>query len=245
MTIGIPTYKRPDSLAKLLTIIANTPEFYLNSEIMVLNDSGTKDFDEGYDHALKYGKDLKIDYLRNETNIGFARSFCKLIQECKTTYLLLMADDDILLKDHFSDILIFLKEKNPDLLSPQWLFKDGRFMRGIMEARKVEPEEYRHCCGHAPGVIFNVEKARKFVNLVQGRININCAATLTYPLVSFSIPLILSYNNCWWFGKPIAMEGDACASGIKDAHGYHYSTLASSVSLLRQSAKNAITNRFS
>lgn len=228
LTVGIPTYKRPESLAKLLNLIFSTPQFHENVEVVIINDSGTDEFDAEYDEAI-YKFNWGIRFIKNEMNVGFPKSFVKLILECQTSYLLVMADDDLLISEHFLEILYFLKEKAPDLLSPQWIYKNGRFGRGVKQTRKVKIEEHRLCSGHAPGVIFNVNKSREFIPLVENRIISNCAATLTYPLVSLTIPLILAANNCYWFGKPIAREGDAHRSGIKDAKGNHYSSLASRI----------------
>jgi glycosyltransferase involved in cell wall biosynthesis len=229
ITIGIPTYRRAESLVKLLENITTLSELKIDIDVLIIDDSGTKECNIKNKKGIESFKSLKINYIINHVNLGFPRTLLKLIKECKTKYLILIADDDIFIKDNLIDILDFVDKNSPDLLSPQWLYKSGKFGRGINSTRKVLPEEHRLCCGHAPGVIFNVEKAKEFFNVIEDRIKLSCNATLTYPLVSLSIPLMLFYDNCYWYGKPIVMEGDACESGLKDSKGNHYSTTASSI----------------
>jgi hypothetical protein len=229
LTIGIPTYKRPHSCAKLLNQILNSQILNDNVKVIVVNDSGSEEFEKEYATIINSYDGLDINYLTNVQNIGFPKSLLKLFSFCETKYLMMMADDDMIVIDFLEDILRFLNEKKPDLLSPQWLYRNGRFGRGIDVTRKVEIEEHRLCSGHAPGVIFNIENVREFIPIIEKRINIGCAATLTYPLVSFAISLILKNDNCWWYGEPIAMEGDNCESGIKDEKGDHYSSVNSRI----------------
>jgi glycosyltransferase involved in cell wall biosynthesis len=229
ITIGIPTYRRPESLIKLLENINTLSDLNIDIDVLIIDDSGAEDFNVRNKKGIESFKDLKINFIINQFNLGLPRTFLKLLSECKTKYLLLMADDDVLIKDNLLRILDFLEKENPDLLSPQWLYKSGKYGRGINSTRKVTPEEHRLCCGHAPGVIFNVLKAKEFLTIIEDRIDQSCNATLTYPLVALSIPMILSYDNCYWYGKPIAMEGDACESGLKDSKGNHYSSTASRI----------------
>lgn len=175
------------------------------------------------------GGGVEVNYEKNSTNLGFPKTLVKIFEKCQTKYLMMMADDDQIIQDHFVKILKFLDENKPDLLSPQWLYKNGKFGRGIKTTRKVNIKEHRLCSGHAPGVIFNMHNTKQFIPLIESRINAKCAATITYPLVSFAIALILANNNCWRYGAPIAMEGDNCESGIKDSNGNHYSSLNSRI----------------
>ncbi|AWG23041.1 hypothetical protein FFWV33_16675 [Flavobacterium faecale] len=229
ITIGIPTYRRSEALVNLLENISSLSGLKIDFDIIIIDDSGTKEYNLKNKEVIESFKDLKINFIINQLNLGFPRTFLKLLKECNTKYLILMADDDLLIKDNLIEIFDFLEKKNPDLLSPQWLYKSGKYGRGINSTRKVIPEEHRLCCGHAPGVIFNVIKGREFISVIEDRINQSCNATLTYPLVSLSIALMLFYDNCYWYAKPIAMEGQACESGINDSKGNHYSSTASRI----------------
>jgi len=229
ITIGIPTYRRPNSLTKILSQISSESVFYENAMIVIVNDSGSKEFENEYIKAINTFGNIHIEYIRNKINLGLPRSFLILLENTKTKYLFYMSDDDILISQNLPGIINFILEKKPYIVSPQWIFKNGRFGRGINKTRKIKPEEFRLCCGHAPGVIFNVEIAKEFVPIIEKRINTRCTATYTYPLVAFSIPIFLKYDNCWWYGKPLVMEGDNSPSQIRDPKGYPYYSINSRI----------------
>ena len=125
----------------------------------------------------------------------------------------MMADDDLFIDDYFIEILVFLSNTKPDMASPQWL-RGNDIYRGVETTRKVKYIEYQASCGHAPGVIYNVNRAREFLPLITERVEKNCSAALTYPQVLLCISLLLNGDNCWHIAYPVAKEGHGLPSGI-------------------------------
>ena len=111
LTIGIPTYKRPHSCAKLLNQILNSQILNDNVKVIVVNDSGSEEFEKEYATIINSYDGLDINYLTNVQNIGFPKSLLKLFSFCETKYLMMMADDDMIVIDFLEDILRFLNEK--------------------------------------------------------------------------------------------------------------------------------------
>jgi len=230
ITIGIPTFRRFESIVKLIDQIKASLVLREKAKVIIINDSGN-DYDcieyDNYFEKSDFSDNLiDCSYIKNEANIGYSRTFLRLFEECDTEYLLVMADDDLLIDDNFIEILDFLEKNKPDIASPQWL-RNEKLYRGESITRKVEAEEYKRCCGHAPGVIYNVKKASEFLPLLRERISMNCSAALTYPQVLLCISMMITYDNCWHLSYPIAKEGDALGSGIKDSSGNHYGSFAS------------------
>lgn len=235
ITIGIPTYRRARPLRYLLEQIVNSDLLRERLHVKIVNDSGLDSENFDYQTEILDNKNfsnLDFEYKENKKNEGFARTFCNLIEQTETSYLLVMADDDLLVEERFQPIIDFLHQKTPCLLSSKWISRSGRIGRGTNETRKITLEEHRISCGHVPGLILDVQRAREFLPLLYGRLDGGCVATHTYPSVVLHIPLLLKYDNSWYFNAPIAREGSACASGIKDTAGFGYSNLASRIQQL-------------
>lgn len=231
LTIGIPTYNRPNALAKVIKNLENLYSIYSTFSVLIVDDSSLEihklknaEIIKTYDN----NKSFNIDYYPNSKNLGFARSFIKILKHCKTDYLMLLADDDKVIPNHFKEILSFATKNKVALLSPQWLYKNSKKLgRGIKTTRRIEPKEFRKCSGHAPGLIINVSAYKKEILRVEYRLRNNCFATTTYPLVTFTAGVLLKYKTLYWYNKPLVMEGDSEPSNIKDTSGNHYSSINS------------------
>jgi glycosyltransferase involved in cell wall biosynthesis len=232
ITIGIPTYNRAAALFRLLEQVANE-ETLEGCPVLVIDD-GSNDDTEGRlsrrDSSINRHKD-RFRCLRNESNLGYPRTFVRLLEECRTDYLLVMADDDLLIPQGVVDTLKFLQEEKPAFVCPQWL-RDGNVYRGRGQTRKMTLAEFMDA-GHAPGLVYDVERARPHLGKITERIAKDCAFTATYPQVLVCLYLLLEGQPCWYLDCAIAEEGVAAPSGIRDPHGESY---ASRRSRLRQAA---------
>lgn len=233
ITLGIPTFRRPEALMGLLTHVKDTKGLRDNVKVLVVDDSGTEQYWDKYDDLINYYSSEfdsgKFTYIKNNENLGFARNLAKLIELTETDYLLVMADDDLIVEDDFLRILEFIETKRPDILSPRWVSQKGRIGRGGGETRLITLEEHRLCCGHVPGLFFNVGKVRDVLPYLYARVESGCSAALTYPSVILSIALLMKRTNIWYFDGVIAKENGALPSQIKDASGNHYADMASRI----------------
>jgi len=234
ITIGIPTYNRPAALAVLLKKIAQTNIQKHHLKVLVIDDGS--DAEEAKTLSLisenTYLKN-SFCYLRNEINLGYPKTFIRLFNECKTDYLMIVTDDgDIFLEEGFQDALKFLSTIPADLLSPQCMFGQ-KIYRGIKKTRPITIEEFISCSNHAPGLIYNVDEARKHLNKLKDRLEQKCAFTFTYPQTVLCLHLLLAKRTCYWLNSATAGGGEGLPSGIKDPMGSGYWTYGSR---LRQAA---------
>lgn len=233
ITIAIPTFKRPQSLKGGLERLDELHNIDSRFGILVIDDSGSARFNNLNERVIDGFRNktgLCVKYVVNDRNRGFPETLIKLFENTESEYMLLMSDDDLILARYFSEIVDFIFAHKPVLLAPQFLDGDRKHLtRGKKETRLIKPREYRICCGHAPGLIFHVPSYRNQIKKIKSRISRGCAATLTYPTVSFTFDLLLDGAEMYWYHKPLVMLGDDMPSGIKDQHGDHYSNMASRI----------------
>jgi|GEM_PF-2154460 len=98
LTIGIPTYNRSKLLANLLSCIfyqVKASALADKIQVVVSNNNSTDDTEAVVDEFIKKG--LKIDYSRNEENIGGNNNILKVGYElAKAPYCWIIGDDDLI-----------------------------------------------------------------------------------------------------------------------------------------------------
>lgn len=221
VTLGITTYKRVDALSKLLSQVANSEFLKSHFNVLIVNDSGTEDYRKEYDTLLaNLSIDLKI--IHNDKNLGFPRSFAKLIDESQDDYMLFINDDDFIKEESVEKTFLCLKDKQPSILSGRYKMKNGKNGRGIHETRKIKPAEFRVSSGHCSGLYININQFREFIDILILETEQGNTAAETYPAVIMHIPVLLKHDNSWWFDNDIVIEGDGLPSNVKDSSGKGY-----------------------
>ncbi len=91
VTVGIPTYNRPDGLRRTLECIRG--QTYPNLEILISDNCSTTP--ETRAVALAHQQaDPRVKYHRQDTNIGLEANFKYLLEQAKGEYYFWAADDD-------------------------------------------------------------------------------------------------------------------------------------------------------
>lgn len=91
ITIVIPTYKRPVLLARALNSVISD---YYKFDILV-SINGKDEFYDEYKKVQKKFENLKnVKFFYQEKNIGYFNNLYFLINECKSEYISILADDD-------------------------------------------------------------------------------------------------------------------------------------------------------
>ena len=109
LSICIPTFNRARHLSNCLqSIISMNKPTGLNYEVCI-SDNGSNDNTKKI--VLKAKKKIKINYSRNEINLGIPRNFIKVVSMAVGEFVWLIGDDDLLLP-HTLDTLKILFEKN-------------------------------------------------------------------------------------------------------------------------------------
>lgn len=91
VTVGIPTYNRPEGLERTLRAI--TGQSYRNLEILV-SDNCSPDPRVGEVVARFTSSDPRVRYIRQKTNLGAAGNFFALVALAHGSYFMWAADDD-------------------------------------------------------------------------------------------------------------------------------------------------------
>lgn len=110
VTIGLPTYNRPNGLQKCLESIA--AQTYKNLEIIISDNCST---DERVQHIILSfaAKDSRIMHTRQPVNLGLEENFNFVYRRSSAGYFIWMSDDDYFESNYVEACVNFL-EKNPD-----------------------------------------------------------------------------------------------------------------------------------
>ena len=108
LTVIVPTYNRANYLARCLhSVLASD---YESLEVIV-SDNASQD---STPETLRAFSDRRLQYYRNETNIGAERNILKLLQYASGDYVILMTDDAFLNQNGISEILRIIQD-HPDV----------------------------------------------------------------------------------------------------------------------------------
>jgi glycosyltransferase involved in cell wall biosynthesis len=110
LTIAIPTYKRAIYLDLCLSQLINQLKDKENLvELIISNNCSPDNTDEIVNKYITLG--LKVKYIKNKTNIGPDNNFVQCFKVANGKYVVIFADDDILVEGSINKILRLLKIK--------------------------------------------------------------------------------------------------------------------------------------
>lgn len=91
VTVGIPTFNRPEGLARTLTSICS--QTYRNLEIIVSDNAST---DPAVRDVVNHivGRDSRVSYHRHPENLGVMGNFSSLVPKAAGEFFMWAADDD-------------------------------------------------------------------------------------------------------------------------------------------------------
>ena len=112
-TFGIPTYKRSKELDEALTSIYNQKSS-IKYNVIVSDNNPMRDDETELMMKSKYGNKDNVFYFKNVNNIGATNNWNRLFQYCRTKYLIMLHDDDVLLDNYLERIEYFVK-RIPDV----------------------------------------------------------------------------------------------------------------------------------
>ena len=127
VTVGIPSYNRPESLKKAINSVIN--QTYTNLEIIVSdnnsNGSEVEDLVKSYCE-----KDDRIIFNRHLRSIGSMENFKYLLKKANGEFFMWLADDDVISDNYISDIILEFKKKGDcSLIGGQGYFLEGEDCR--------------------------------------------------------------------------------------------------------------------
>jgi glycosyltransferase involved in cell wall biosynthesis len=111
VSVGIPTYDRPEGLRKALEIVLG--QSYRNLEVIVSDNASPGDATERVVMELA-SRDGRVRYHRQPENLGPQRNFNFVLQQATGKYFAWIADDD-LCDEHFFGELVPVLERDPEV----------------------------------------------------------------------------------------------------------------------------------
>lgn len=231
--MGIPTYNRPRPLARLLGQLVDSRMVGPGFQVLVLDDSGRQGAHAPFDQHFRDNKFARL--VTHPKNLGYPRSLIRLIEECRTEYLVLLADDDYIQLPSCDGLRDFLGSETPDFVSTPWLRRTGRGHRLASDRNRrgdISPRYAMEAAGHAPGLILRTEAAVLHTPVLRDRLQSGCSLAATYPQVILLCELLIIGARCVYFTQPLVREGDRCTSEICDQDGEHYTSLPSRIQQL-------------
>jgi hypothetical protein len=112
LTIAIPTFNRPDKVRRLCSEIYKqvcSQGLEDRVTILVSDNSDKLSIDDTYQHINR------IVYVRNTMESSYDNNIVNLFENCKTDYMWLFGDDDLLEEDAIKNVLAVLDSAEFDL----------------------------------------------------------------------------------------------------------------------------------
>jgi len=128
LTIGIPTWNRADYLRRNLTQLYSEVQSINPSLVeIIVSDNCSSDHTPKVVEELQE-KGLIIDYIRNNSNVGWALNFIQCFERARGKYVLLLGDDDLLIDGALSYIINLIANKDYGVvcMKPYGFNKDFR-----------------------------------------------------------------------------------------------------------------------
>lgn len=108
-TFGVCTYKRADQLDEALkSIYSQITNLRFN---VIVTDNNPERYDETEMLITqKYSGKPNLHYLKNSQNTEVAGNWNRMFQQCKTKYLIMLHDDDVLFENYLDQMSILAKK---------------------------------------------------------------------------------------------------------------------------------------
>lgn len=220
LTIGIPSYRRPAEVAALVEAMLAGGVGQV-ARILVIDDGPDAEVQAAL--APFAGR---IDLHVHETNRGYAATFADLFALCETPWLMVTADDDDPDAGEIRRVADLLGEHPVDFASTLFPDRAGAIYRGRRSTAAISLAEIRWASGHAPGLVYRVETARRLLPFLTGRLEAGCYAARIYPQTVLAYLICLSAPECRWLPAAPFREGAERPSQLSDADGTRYNSVA-------------------
>ena len=104
VTVGIPTYNRPDLLREAIksVLLQTFSDFRL-----VISDNAS---DRATRDAVESFTDPRVAYNRSDHNVGMLGNFNRIIELADTEFLMILPDDDLLYPDYLASAMEALRQ---------------------------------------------------------------------------------------------------------------------------------------
>ena len=182
LSICIPTYNRALYLPECLESIVShydDPEVLENIEVVIADNAST---DNTTEIVKRYQEKYpNIIYFRNEKNLGFDRSFARLIERSTGKYCLSIGDDDAFFENSLSLIIKKLKHTDVPFFSLNCWGYDAELKNKVLPYPNLQVKEDLYF----DTLSEYVHSIKKYTNLVGIFVGLSTQLFLRDPWVNF------------------------------------------------------------
>lgn len=169
VTVGIPTYNRPESLARTLDRVAR--QTYRHLEIIVSDNASDGTATQDVVNAF-CKSDHRIQYHRQSSNLGANANFDFVLKKASGNYFMWAADDDYFDDENLIEALYSaiggvkkMAFPNVNLICNDKTHNQYRCLTDFYSAAQTDEDYLLAWCRHGSGYpiygLFNMEKATK------------------------------------------------------------------------------------
>ncbi|MEM5872192.1 MAG: glycosyltransferase family 2 protein [Candidatus Aenigmatarchaeota archaeon] len=214
VSVGIPTYNRPQGLKKTLECITN--QTYTNLEIIVSDncssDPQVKEIIEAFTK-----KDKRIKYYRQETNIGPTKNFEFVLKQSTGEYFMWACDDDEWENSYiFECIRVFMKERDAVAVTTACYFVHNPTKGDRIVVKNL----------NTLGINSFVEKVKIFIHYMYNSPNTSFYSIYKSDILK-TCRLKNYFGSDWGFILQVLQYGDFVSSTNKVLYTYFYSGISS------------------
>jgi hypothetical protein len=223
LTIGMQTHNRIELAKKRIVSIyeRGLPDWV---EFIVLAEKESKDntwlelesLNRKYPFTLYCGRGQ-----------GFSDAFMQVIIKSKGKYCMHLPDEDDFNLDSLFNLKRFLNKKNPDIVVSNYFIQDeNKKLKPyrINSTRVINPVEFSSC-SHNPGIIWHVEKAKKYVNTTWDQWRKDYEVIVKYyPHILLMIKILPNLSS-WFYNEAVCFQKDSYENQHTQYMGGEYNNL--------------------
>ena len=214
LSICIPTFKREESIRKIALNFAKNNSNKLIS-LIILNDC-PESIIENLNNEKK-----QIFYFQNKTNLGYAKSFIKLLELSKSDYVLMSSDDDEINYDELKLLFNYLQKNDSEFISTIYKIKN-KVYRGKEGDNEIFQSRIRAASNHAPGLIYKTDFLKSKIDKLSSRIDKRCYMSIMYPQVIMAYLIKFDGGKLFWNSTNPVSEGENLISNLSYDDGKTY-----------------------
>ena len=163
----------------------------------------------------------RLKVLQNPRNLGYAGNFLALLRNASADYLMYDSDEDSIVLDALDGFVNFLKERQPDFVSPR-ASCHGRIYRADGRRGEILPEDFRLATFYLSGITYRVSSAAPFVDFIDAQTQSNTFAFL-YPQTVL-LAALLKRPRSFWYPETLTVKQEQLPTHIRNEKGGSYTT---------------------
>ena len=210
LTIGIPSYNRPtaanDAIRNLMKLNLSD-----SCAVFLANNGSSQEYSIS---AQGLNKNLTFNYIKFETNLGFALNLLRLIEHCESKYILFMSDEDDLQDNNISHLTEFLIREEPTVVI---LKQKGSYNK---KNKPLRPKKVKGVSSYLSGIIINKNILNEYLPKLEELIQ-NEEYAYLYPQVLI-VAILNSVKSGYLMKSPTYLKRVNLPSSVMSKNGNSY-----------------------